>query len=153
MHAVYMISLQKPKSYNSSNKRGYMQGLRECASDQLDGQESLVHSNKNLYSRIYYFHRRKSDIDADNLSKPILDSLKDIIIRDDSQIIWRSAVKIDLSDSVSISNEEIPEKWYTNLIEVIGDEDIENILFIEIGEIEELEVFFGRERKWITKMN
>jgi Holliday junction resolvase RusA-like endonuclease len=147
MQTVYLISLQKPKSYNSSNKRGYMERLKKDALVQLDGQESLVHSKKKLYSRIYYFHRRKSDIDADNLSKPILDSFKDIVIRDDSQIVWRSAVKIDLSDSFTISNEEIPERWYSGLIEAIGDETKENILFIEIGEIEELEVFFGRERK------
>jgi len=144
----FMIAHERALSVQSDNKRRsrYQERLRHKAEQLMSSfsREWIEDSTRKLYSRTYYFHRRKSDTDADNLSKPALDALTGTVFKDDKQVIWRVAAKINLNDQFVIK--DMPNEQFRELLSSINNEQIENILFIEVGECSEIEVCFGREK-------
>ena len=147
----YMITTGQPKSYNVKKKMmgAYINRLKTIAGQEIERltqctPDGVLFNGQMLYSNILYFHRVNNDIDADNLSKPILDALKNVVFRDDVQIIKRTAMKVNLNADFTLSNENIPDHWYSQLIEVINDDTVKHLLFIEVGTLDELKVAFGR---------
>lgn len=95
-----------------------------------------------LYSKVYYFHRKKRPVDTDNLSKPILDALQGIAYRDDSQVVLRTAAKIELEvDTYELVQDGIAPDCYAELIERITSEA--DILYIEVGELTSFHLSLG----------
>lgn len=89
-----------------------------------------------LYGVAYYFHRGPTQIDADNLSKPIWDALQGAVYDDDASIKLRIAGVIDLSKPDGVVEMDLlrmPERVYESFLEAIDGE--EHILYIEIGSI------------------
>jgi len=145
----FMLAHERALSVQSNNKRRalYQERLRNKAQELMKNSSKswIDDANKQLYSRTYYFHRRRSDTDADNLSKPVLDALIGAVFRDDKQVIWRVAAKIDLNEHFSISR-NLPAEWFRQLLLSIDDENIEDIVFIEVGDYSEIDLRFGREQ-------
>ena len=95
-----------------------------------------------LYSKVYYFHRDKRTVDTDNLSKPILDALQGIAYRDDSQVVLRTAAKIDLKvDTYELIQERIASNQYEKLIGLIASAP--DVLYIEVGELASFRLSLG----------
>lgn len=145
----YMVTPTRPKSYNVKKKfmAPYTKELQAVALQELQLMQrdsGVLLKKQKLYSNIIYFHRVSNDIDADNLSKPILDALNTVVYNDDVQILKRTAMKIDLNSDYSLSNENIPDAWYNKLLEMINDDSVRHLLFIEVGIIDELKATFGR---------
>ncbi|WP_411735645.1 RusA family crossover junction endodeoxyribonuclease [Paenibacillus sp. M2] len=109
----------------------------------IERESDVLFYEKQLYCNIIYFHRVSNDIDADNLSKPILDALNTIVYNDDVQILKRTAMKIDLNSNYSLSNENIPSVWYNKLLQFTNNQSLKHVLFVEVGIIGELRVTFG----------
>src|SRR5215204_1542088 len=91
---VFLSSL-KPRSVRAKMTERYKHGIRNafkhhCPEGAEDGPASL-------YAVIYYFHRRRSDQDADNISKPILDALEGLAYEDDRIVRFRQAAMFDLT--------------------------------------------------------
>lgn len=125
----------------------YNNALKEAAQEELELmnlQSDVLFDEQNLYSNIVYFHRISNNIDADNLSKPILDALRTIVYKDDVQILKRTVTKIDLNANYSLSNENVPLTLYNKLLEATNDNSTRHLLFVEIGIVDMLEVTFGR---------
>lgn len=145
----FMLAHEKARSVQSDKKRKarYQERLRTKAEEimKYSSKAWIDDSTKQLYSRTYYFHRRKSDTDADNLSKPALDALIGAVFKDDKQVVWRVAAKIDLNDNFTISK-DLPSEEFQKLLFSINDENIEDIIFIEVGDYSEIDLCFGRER-------
>ena len=88
-----------------------------------------------LYSRIYYFHRDKSTVDADNLSKPLLDALKGVVYADDIQVVQRTVARIEIgSGTYSIGYKPDYLNQFNRLVEYLGTE--RHVPYIEIGTLE-----------------
>lgn len=100
-----------------------------------------------LYSKVIYIHLRKTDIDVDNMSKPLVDAFKGILYRDDKIINHRVCSKISLNDidsyelNLAALPTEIAEKFDKYLAE-----NSDHILYYEIGEFSESMVYVGGEK-------
>lgn len=128
---------KKPQSYNSWKKtktkgQNYIAEIRK----------SLSHYNAaftmltgDLYGISYYFHSSTNQTDADNISKPIWDSLTGFLFDDDKQVKLRMAGKYDLStngfDLLDVTG--VPGLVVADLVDAVSNDD--HFLFIECGKL------------------
>lgn len=101
-----------------------------------------------LFAIVYYFYKEDVMLDADNISKPVWDSLSEVAYSDDRQIRIRSAVAIDLSklsimdfDQDTLSTEDVYD-----LSESILDND--HTLYIQVGRIKDYGKIFNQHLLW-----
>ena len=121
----------RPRSVNAKNTEIFKQDIQEAF------KEYNVNANQlegNLYGVVYYFHRVPTQIDADNISKPIWDALNTIAYSDDRNIKLRIAGIFDLI-SESIEALKIPQSVLGDFLEMI-DEGKEHIIYVEIGNLD-----------------
>ncbi|MFD2570408.1 RusA family crossover junction endodeoxyribonuclease [Spirosoma soli] len=86
----------KPKSYNSKKVHSYHSRL-ETAFRESYPEHVPIPAEIELYGLVYHFFKTDIGIDADNLSKPIWDSLKDVLFIDDKQVKMRTAGSFNLA--------------------------------------------------------
>src|ERR1035441_6326077 len=89
--------------------------------------------NSGLYGIVYYFHKRPTNQDADNLSKPVWDSLQSILYRDDISIKLRIAGTFDTSqkDFQKLDVTGLPPDVIDDLTSAISSED--HVVYVECG--------------------
>lgn len=124
------ICLQRPRSYNAKKRPHYQEQLREAYSEYHPEAGAFGGS---LYGRAYCFQARPTGVDADNLSKPIWDALRDLAYGDDAQIELRHAGILQLSDGVigQLDLTSIPDEVADDLIDALGSEP--HVLYVEVG--------------------
>lgn len=83
----------RPRSVNAKQSEKYKNGIQN-AFRHYHGNMPAVSGN--LYGFVYYFHRVKTELDADNVSKPIWDALNSVAYADDKIIRFRSSGMFDL---------------------------------------------------------
>lgn len=137
----------RPLSYNcddSKKKAAYKKRLSSAFNRKYSG--SIPEGD--LFAIVYYFYKVDVKLDADNISKPVWDSLSEIAYTDDRQIKIRSAVAIDLSrfsimdfDQDTLSTEDVYD-----LSESILDND--HTLYIQVGRIEDYGKIFNQHLLW-----
>ncbi len=137
------ICLQKPLSYNAQKKHRYEEVLRTAYSEYNSG---ASFADAPLYGCVYYFHTDPTNLDADNLSKPVWDALKGLSYLDDSLISLRHAGILKLKGEAfePFDLSRLPDQIADRLIEVLGTEP--HVLYVEIGQIEPEMFEFGRMR-------
>lgn len=87
----------RPLSFNSCKglkKANYKTAL-ETAFKRFNSAHNML--NSELYSIVYYFFNKNLKLDADNLSKPVWDSLCGFLFADDKQIKLRISGSYDLT--------------------------------------------------------
>jgi hypothetical protein len=138
---VFLCNL-RPRSVRAKTPERYKDGIRDAF--QLFCQDSTS-SPGPLYASIYYFHRRPSEQDADNISKPILDALEGLAYEDDRVVRFRQAAMFSLdSDPLSDLNlSGVPEEILESLLEKLERED--HVLYIELGRLSFQQFRFGYE--------
>jgi hypothetical protein len=96
-----------------------------------------------LYAKIYHFVKGKHTGDVDNISKPIVDSLRGKAYPDDNLVLYRVASRINLeSDEISEFNvTDIPDDILNDLLDCW--DSVEQFVYIEIGKFEKRMVKFG----------
>lgn len=145
MKQFFLLAIEIPVSYNNNNtKPKYQERLSKLAKSEAAKQDIFWKKGDkvNLYARVYYFHKGPRQIDADNLSKPVLDALSKIVYEDDNLVIDRQAVKINLreKDGYSLSD-DLSTAWYDKLTRSM--DRYSDFLFIEVGELQKISVAFG----------
>lgn len=130
----------QPKSFNSWHKTAtpgikYAEDVKN-AFKRYNKKAILL--NEDLYGIVYYFCKKSTKTDADNISKPIWDVLIPITYIDDKQIKLRIAGIFDLNtqDFNDLNLAKLSNKIATDLTEAITDQKCEHILYIEIGILE-----------------
>jgi Holliday junction resolvase RusA-like endonuclease len=99
-----------------------------------------------LYGIVYYFHKAKTQLDADNLSKPVWDALRGAAFTDDFQIRFRSA------GLFNFGAEKIEELDLTNMPDYVLDDFLimldsrKHILYVEFGEFSYDLIQFGIDK-------
>jgi hypothetical protein len=130
-----------PRSVNAEKKEAYYAGL-VSAFRNYHAQATI--SNETLYGFVYYFHKVKTPLDADNLSKPIWDALIGSAFTDDSQIRFRSSGLFDLSteeiDELDLT--AMPDYVFNDFLEMIDGND-RHILYVEFGKFDYGLIQFG----------
>src|SRR5258708_4085352 len=118
---------RRPKSYNGWKKNDPKgQAFQKAITESLQ----LIYSpyeklTGDLYGTIYYFFKVDTRNDADNLSKPVWDCLKDILYDDDNQIKFRIAGVVDLNkhDLTQFDFSNIPRKVIRQFIDAIDNHE------------------------------
>ncbi len=123
----------RPRSVNAVYKTSYYNELK-TSFQRYHGVAAPL--TENLYGFVYYFYRANAQLDADNLSKPIWDALRDIAYADDRLIRFRSAGTFDLQnegiDVLDIS--DIPDYLIDDFLRMIDTES--HILYVEFGRLD-----------------
>lgn len=119
-----------PYSYNSQNQAKKEQTKAEFLKELTKKYPNLKPLENELYGIVYYIRPRPTNLDADNLSKPIWDALNGITYKDDKQIKHRRASIIE-ADNFSITSDTIKYTDLKRLLKAIEKEL--DVLYIEIG--------------------
>jgi len=104
--AFEFISARKPASVNRKNsnrgkesKGAFIESLRREAQSAYQGAPML---EGELYARIIWFHQNRPG-DPDNIIKPILDALQNVVYGDDSAIVKVSSERFNLlTDDITL---------------------------------------------------
>ncbi len=135
------ISSSAPRSINAQRKRAYISGLVTSFRRFHPADPPLSGA---LYGFVYYFHRAQSTIDADNLSKPVWDALRQIAYADDGQIEFRAAglfnLQSDQFESLDVSR--VPDPVLEALLGTL-DAPNDHILYVEVGPFDPALFRFG----------
>lgn len=128
----FIVSI-KPKSYNSKDKRKALEYQDRMKAAFMDTYPAHTPLTEELYGLIYHFFRSSIGIDADNLSKPVWDSLRGVLFDDDKQVKLRIAGSFDLTanDLTVLDFSGLPGLTITSLLEAIETE--EHVLYVECG--------------------
>ena len=130
-----------PLSYNAKHKHTrYKDEIAAAFHNQGFAGLPLAGS---LYSRVYYFHSVPSALDADNMSKPIVDALKNHAYADDNVVIHRTAAIMDMRKTTinELSLSHVPENVLLSFLEALDNEC--HVLYIEVGQYGHEMLHFG----------
>ena len=127
------VYIGKPRSHQGHSRSAYQ------------ANPAVVNQSKApLYCNVYYFHREHFTIDADNISKPVVDSLRGYAYKDDDLVKFRAAGKINLGDyavtKIDLTN--VPNDLLDDLFDAISNE--KHFLYIEVGTFAINDFIFGR---------
>ena len=89
--------------------------------------------NGPLYARILWFHKDKTDQDADNIAKRILDALKGTVFIDDRAVSHCLAARVDARIEYELDGAPPSEQEERMLLELLGDDGTRKVLYVEIG--------------------
>jgi Holliday junction resolvase RusA-like endonuclease len=144
--AFVIIVSRRPVSgqtHSPKSRENYKAELGSLASAAFTLLEPLT---GDLYARIIWFYKgRKGRIegDIDNIIKPILDSLRGIVYRDDDIVVKCVSERFDKTQDLIISQINISDDLYQDLLLAIADDNTNHNLYIEIGQITTRTVTFG----------
>lgn len=133
-----VIAPRRPLSINAANRAKFKAELARIAHNSVEG----PFTSSQLYCKVWYFYRGPSDVDADNMSKPVLDALEGIVYENDRQVVIRVAAKV----SIDVGSYEIAPPVdaldaFDRFTEFLAVEH--HVLYIEIGEIDTLRLAVG----------
>jgi len=133
-----------PRSYQAKNLAKYERSIRDVFS-KLPNPPAL--ETGELFGFVYYFNAKPNTIDADNISKPVWDSLKGLAYGDDSQIMIRYAGRLAINKIAAIQLD------ITNMPDEITDDYVNalksnsDFLYIEWGKFNPNLFCFGGTKK------
>lgn len=92
-----------------------------------------VRFTADCYGVVYYFTRRYTQLDADNISKAVWDALKSVVYDDDRVVRLRIAGIVDLRspDMMGFDLTKMPGKVAEKLLAMVGQ--VDHLLYIEVG--------------------
>lgn len=92
--AIVQLRKTTPFSYNSTDekkKKKYMKMIRDAFDRFYNGKVPKYRKGVELYGHVCFFTSDGTDLDVDNISKPVWDALKNTIYDDDKQVVMRSS--------------------------------------------------------------
>ena len=95
--AIIKLRKSTPVSYNSSDSKKrerYKGTIVEAFSRNYNGKVPKFRKGIELYGQVYFFTSDGTDLNADNISKPVWDALIGTIYEDDKQIVQRTSTVI-----------------------------------------------------------
>jgi Holliday junction resolvase RusA-like endonuclease len=100
-----------------------------------------------LYGIVYYFYRGRLDVDADNMSKPIWDSLEGHMYADDRVIELRKAGVRSLERGISLIDlTEMPDRIARDFLFYADDQ--EHLVYVEVGRLSPKMFTFASEIRY-----
>jgi len=136
---INFVFKKQPKGYQGSktfkNKGAKDNYISELKKSYILYNPTMTVMTEDLYGLVYYFQKKKTGTDADNISKPIWDCLKEILFIDDKQVKFRIAGIIDIShdDLSSIDFTNVRGEIVADLFEAF--EQTDHFTYIECGEL------------------
>jgi len=128
-----------PPTYNSwkskwspARKAAYKMNIASCLSTYHPG---ITPSASDLYGVVYHFFNNEVRIDADNLSKPMWDTLNGVLFLDDYQVKLRVAGSFDLQkhDLTVLDLSKVGGQVIVDLLDAFDNED--HVIYVECGNL------------------
>ena len=130
---------KRPRSVNAKHSSTYKGFIRDaferyCPAGIL---------SQPLYSRTYYFKNKPNQLDADNLSKPIVDALTGVLYDDDRIVEFRQSAVINLqrNDISEFDVSSLPDNILIDLLGYLDSED--HLIYAEFGLLTNDKFTFG----------
>ena len=142
---VGFLCTHRPRSVNSKRKgtEKFKEAIRESFKYYYSDTNLL---DDELYGIAYYFHKKKTEIDADNLSKPIWDALETLLYKDDKIIKLRYTGIYDIKNDVRKLNiTKMPTNVFRDFLNLIDNNQIEHLIYIELGKLNNSLYIIGGE--------
>jgi hypothetical protein len=95
-----------------------------------------------LYARIVWFYSEGTELDTDNIIKPILDALVGIAYADDHSIVRCSAERVDIREPYALVPEGVPHNIHATVNQLLESSPA-HILYVEVGPLLERRIFLG----------
>jgi hypothetical protein len=133
----------RPRSVNAKRAEKYKKEIVDSFKHYYPN--NTIYYEEDIYGISYYFHKRKTSLDADNLSKPIWDALSSVVYKDDKIIKLRYSGIYDLNSQITrFDFTKMPKNVYIDFLEYI--EKYEHIVYIELGKLRnELYIIGGED--------
>ena len=108
--AIIKLGKSTPFSYNSTDakkRRRYKNIIVEAFFRNYNGKVPRFRKGVELYGQVYFFTSEGTDLDADNISKPVWDALIGTAYEDDKQIVHRTSTVVytKTHDAIPISGD------------------------------------------------
>ncbi len=134
------ICLERPLSVNSKNTARFQQAVKVAYRNAYPEEDGLW---EDIYGIAYYFHRQRSTLDADNLSKPVWDALRGAGYADDNLLKLRLAGIVDLNNPelAGIDISSLPDAAANELLRAMGEQN--HVLYVEFGPLTKQMFRFG----------
>src|SRR5215218_4859126 len=118
------VQAKKTAHYKSELARAFQRYVPQA--ERLDGE---------LYGMVYYFHNVPTDTDADNISKPVWDTLEGLAFANDRDVRLRIAGMHDLSSAPlgTLDISRVPAHLLADLERLTRTAD--HILYVEVGRL------------------
>ncbi len=131
---IYSIVIEAvPKSYNSEKKKRYMDFI---VSEFKKKYPNFIPIDEDLYGIIYYFRKKNNGHDADNISKPVWDALKETAYTDDKLIKIRKSGIVDIKPNFNQNEIDITNVPANDLDKMItAFENTDHFLYIEFSSL------------------
>lgn len=130
----------QPAAYGSGNYRSTRKATYQHALQQAfrAAYPALVLQSGDLSGIVLYFTKRRNDYvdpDADNISKPVWDSLTGHVYSDDRQIRLRTSGVVDLGrlSLTELSVETLPTAILTDLENFVLTDGLRHLLYIHVA--------------------
>ena len=147
--AIIKLRKSTPVSYNSadSKKRERYKGtILDAFSRNYNGKVPKFRKGVELYGHVYYFTSDGTDLDADNISKPVWDALIGIVYDDDKQIVQRTSTVVytNKHDLIQINGDS-----YTSaeLLQILTGNNVKCI-YVECGYFKETMIEIEKENQY-----
>lgn len=137
---IYYVTNKKPLSHNKKgSSEKYKQEFRQEFNDKYAKlYAGLPIRGTKLQSCIVYIHQLQPGHipDVDNLSKPIVDTFTGVMYEDDSQIIKRSAIILELKDFdfVTVDATNMPLEIYEDF-NTYHENNEQHIILYEVDQV------------------
>ena len=135
-----LLFQREPRSVNARSRPKYqaelaLQAQRTVAAPLRDAR---------LYGKIYYLHRGRTAIDADNLSKPILDALREVVFLDDAQVVLRTAAIVSLdAGGIQLAPGSDVLEAIPDFIDLVATQA--HLIYVEVGQLGEITLGLGAD--------
>lgn len=136
--AIVQLAKTDPVSYNSSNvkkKEKYMQLIRDSFDNVYNGKVPKYRNGCELYGQVCFFTSEGTDLDADNISKPVWDALEGLVYDNDKQIVMRKSSVIYKAKHELIALDGYSDRA-ADLLQIIMKKSVKCI-YIECGHFKE----------------
>lgn len=133
-----MVVDRRPVSANRGANTRYTDALREAA---LSRRPDILFGP--LYARILWFHKDRTDQDADNIAKHILNALKGAVFDDDVSISYCLAARIDATIDYELIGSPPSERDAELLLELLANDASRHVIYVEVGPRTSAAVNFG----------
>lgn len=135
------LCTHRPRSVNAKYTSRYQEHIRTAHAKYCSSSRVIAEP---LYGITYYLHKKPTQLDADNLSKPIWDALEGVVYDDDLVVQLRHSGVIDLgkADLTVLDLSRIPDSVANDIIAFAGTED--HIIYVEFGLLQPEMFVFGQ---------
>lgn len=135
------VAATRPRSVQARTTAGYKDRILQAFLKYVPSPEK---ADAPLYGLVYYFHNVKTETDADNISKPVWDSLEGSAFADDRVIRLRIAGVYDLSAGIGeLDVTRMPDAVLADFYDMIGSND--HVVYVEFGSLRDSMYRFGME--------